>query len=87
MRQEFSILLWHPDLFRLMAWYGLEQKVDNLTERASVQQKEIKELMNAQNAGLVGTTFTPGILLTAVMALATVGPRQILLVRRTTLVH
>jgi AcrR family transcriptional regulator len=67
----FDFAMAHPDLFRLMAWYGLEQKVDNLTERASVQQKKIKELMNAQSAGLVGTTFTPGFLLTAIMALAT----------------
>ncbi|MBB6672439.1 hypothetical protein H7C19_17305 [Cohnella nanjingensis] len=61
----------HPDLFRLMAWYGLEQKAVNLTERASVQQKKINEVLNAQSAGLVGTTFTPGFLLTAIMALAT----------------
>ncbi|MFD0695460.1 TetR family transcriptional regulator [Paenibacillus sp. GCM10027628] len=67
----FDFAMAHPDIFRLMTWYGLEQKVVNLTERASVQQKKIKEVMNAQNAGLVGTTFTPGFLLTAIMALAT----------------
>lgn len=67
----FDFAISHPDLFRLMAWYGLEQKVVNLTERASVQQKKIKQLLNAQSAGLVGTTFTPGFLLTAIMALAT----------------
>jgi AcrR family transcriptional regulator len=67
----FDFAISHPELFRLMAWYGLEQRVVNLTERASVQQKKIKQLMNAQSAGQVGTTFTPGFLLTAIMALAT----------------
>ncbi|MDB5083430.1 MAG: TetR family transcriptional regulator, partial [Bacilli bacterium] len=61
----------HPDLFRLLAWYSLEQKVDSLTERASAHEKKIKAIMNAQSAGLVGTTFTPGFLLTVIMALAT----------------
>lgn len=67
----FDFAMAHPELFRLMAWYGLEQKNVHLTDRASVQQKKIKEVMNAQSAGLVGTTFTPGFLLTAIMALAT----------------
>lgn len=67
----FDFAISNPELFRLMAWYGLEQRDANLTERASVQQKKIKQLMDAQSAGQVGTTFTPGFLLTAVMALAT----------------
>lgn len=67
----FDFAMTHPDLYRLMAWYGLEQKVINLTERTAVQQRKIKEVMDAQSAGLVGTTFTPGFLLTAIMALAT----------------
>jgi AcrR family transcriptional regulator len=67
----FDFTMTHPDLFRLMAWYSLEQKVDSLTERASAQEKKIKAIMNAQSAAVVGTTFTPGFLLTAIMALAT----------------
>jgi AcrR family transcriptional regulator len=67
----FDFAMTNPELFRLMAWYGLEQNTVNLTERALVQQKKIKEVMNAQSSGLVGTTFTPGFLLTAIMALAT----------------
>jgi AcrR family transcriptional regulator len=67
----FDLAMSNPDLFRLMTWYGLEQEVVNLTERASVQQKKIKQLMHAQSTGQVGTTFTPGFLLTAIMALAT----------------
>ncbi|MDP4095212.1 TetR family transcriptional regulator [Paenibacillus sp. P96] len=67
----FDFAIANPDLYRLLAWYGLEQKNIHLTERASVQQKKIKEVTNAQNEGLIGTTFTPGFLLTAIMALAT----------------
>ncbi|AIY07108.1 TetR family transcriptional regulator [Paenibacillus polymyxa] len=61
----------NPELFRLMTWYGLEQNTVNLTEHALEKQKKIEEIMNAQNSGLVGTTFTPGFLLTAIMVLAT----------------
>ncbi|MFD2615915.1 TetR family transcriptional regulator [Terrilactibacillus laevilacticus] len=67
----FDFAMTHPDLMRLMAWYSLEQRVGTLTERATVQEKKIKEIMEAQNAGLVGTTFTPGFLMTTIMALAT----------------
>ncbi|MFC5449817.1 TetR/AcrR family transcriptional regulator [Paenibacillus aestuarii] len=67
----FDFAMSNPDLFRLMAWYALEQKAVNLTDRASVQQKKINQLMNAQSAGQVGMTFTPGFLLTAIMVLAT----------------
>ncbi|MDP4086243.1 MAG: hypothetical protein Q8934_16730 [Bacillota bacterium] len=60
----------HPKLFRLMTWYGLEQKVGNLNELASVHEKKLKEINNAQSSGLVGTTFTPEFLMTAIMSLA-----------------
>lgn len=67
----FDFAMTHPDLYRLMAWYTLEQKTIDLAERTAVQQKKIKEVMDAQRTGVVGTTFTPGFLLTATMALAT----------------
>jgi AcrR family transcriptional regulator len=67
----FDFAMANPELFRLMAWYGLEQNTVNLNERAQVQQKKIQEVMNAQSSGLIGTTFAPGFLLTAIMALAT----------------
>lgn len=67
----FDFAMTHPNLYRLLAWYGLEQKEINLAERAAVQQKKLREVLDAQGAGLVGKTFTPGFLLTAIMALAT----------------
>ncbi|WP_243239687.1 TetR family transcriptional regulator [Sulfobacillus harzensis] len=67
----FDWAMTHPDIVRLMTWYSLEQKVDHLTERASVRDKKLKAIMDAQNDGLIGMTFTPGFLMTAIMALAT----------------
>jgi AcrR family transcriptional regulator len=67
----FDFAMTHPKLFRLMAWNGLEQKVGNLTERASTQEKKLKEIKNAQSSGLIGNTFTPGFLMTFIMSLAT----------------
>lgn len=67
----FDWAMTHPDIVRLMTWYSLEHKVDDFTERSSVLDKKIKAIMDAQNAGLIGTTFTPGFLMTAIMALAT----------------
>lgn len=67
----FDWAMTHPHVVRLMTWYSLEQKADNITERTSVRDKKVKAIMDAQHDGLVGTTFTPGFLLTAIMALAT----------------
>lgn len=69
--QVFDYANAHPELFRLMAWYGLEQRSVNVTERANAQQKKIEQLLNAQSAGQVGTAFTPAFLMTAIMTLAT----------------
>jgi len=67
----FDWAMTHPDIVRLMTWYSLERKVDNLTERASVRDKKLKAIMDAQNDGYIETTFTPGFLMTSIMALAT----------------
>lgn len=67
----FDFAMTNPDLFRLLAWYSLEQKSGSVAERAAAQEKKRKELLNAQQAGLIGATFTPGFLLTAIMTLAT----------------
>lgn len=67
----FDYAMKNPELFRLMTWYGLEQHSVNLTEHALVKRNKIDEIMNAQSSGLVGTTFSPGFLLTAIMVLAT----------------
>ncbi|WP_419871378.1 TetR/AcrR family transcriptional regulator [Candidatus Pristimantibacillus sp. PTI5] len=67
----FDYAMANPELFRLMAWYGLEQNTVSLTEHSLEKQKKIEEVMNVQSSGMVGTTFTPGFLLTAIMVLAT----------------
>lgn len=69
--RAFDFAMAHPDLMRLMAWFGLEQKADAPAERNAARDIKIAELMKAQNAGQVGTAFPPGFLLTAILALAT----------------
>lgn len=67
----FDFAMAHPDLMRLLAWVGLEQKVDNPSERRTVRDEKVAALMKAQKAGQVGTAFPPGFLLIAIMSLAT----------------
>lgn len=67
----FDFAMAHPDLMRLMTWFGLEQKADSPAERGAALHRKVAALMTAQDAGRVGTAFPPGFLLTAIMALAT----------------
>lgn len=67
----FDFAMAHPDLMRLMAWFGLEQKADTPAERGTALEVKVAALKKAQNAGRVGTAFSPGFLLTAITALAT----------------
>ncbi len=67
----FDFAMAHPDLMRLMAWFGLEQKADSPAERGTALDAKVAALMKAQKAGQVGTAFSPVFLLTAITALAT----------------
>jgi AcrR family transcriptional regulator len=67
----FDFAMTHPELMRLMAWFGLEQQVASPAERGASRDSKIAELTTAQNAGQVGAAFSPGFLLTAIMTLAT----------------
>jgi AcrR family transcriptional regulator len=69
--QVFDFAMANPDLMRLLAWFGLEQKAYSLDERSAVRDVKIAEVVTAQKAGQVGTTFSPSFLLTSIMALAT----------------
>lgn len=67
----FDFAMTHPDLMRLMTWFSLEQRAESPAERGTVHDMKIAALMKAQGAGEVGSGFSPGFLLTAIMALAT----------------
>jgi AcrR family transcriptional regulator len=67
----FDFAMAHPDLVRLMAWFGLEQKADSLPERCAALDVKVAALMKAQKAGQVGTAFSPRFLLTTITAIAT----------------
>ena len=67
----FDYAMTHPDLMRLIAWFGLEHKVDSPAERSTSWSERLSALKKAQNAGTVGAEFPTSFLLTAVMSLAT----------------
>jgi AcrR family transcriptional regulator len=67
----FDFAMAHPDLYRLLAWFNLEQTGMSSAERSAVKTAKIDALKKAQKAGHVGTAFPPGFLLTAIMSIAT----------------
>jgi AcrR family transcriptional regulator len=67
----FDFAMAHPDLMRLMAWFGLEQKTESPAERGAALDVKLAALKRAQHAGRVGTAFPPSFLLISIMALAT----------------
>jgi AcrR family transcriptional regulator len=67
----FDFAMSHPDLYRLMTWFALEQKANSPAERGAARSAKIAALKKAQKAGQVGTAFSAGFLLTAILALAT----------------
>jgi len=67
----FDFAMAHPDLMRLMVWFGLEQQAASAAQRGTTRNAKIAALAAAQNAGQVGAVFPPGFLLTVIMTLAT----------------
>jgi len=67
----FDFAMANPDLMRLIAWAGLEQRTHGSAVRDTAQNAKIAALTGAQAAGTVATGFPPAFLLTAVMTLAT----------------
>jgi AcrR family transcriptional regulator len=69
--RAFDYAMAHPDLMRLIAWFGLEQKVDSPPERSANWDERVSALKKAQYAGKLGTAFPASFLLTSVMSLVT----------------
>lgn len=67
----FNFAMTNPDLIRLMTWSSLEQKTESPAERGTIHDQKVAALIQAQSAGQVNKTLSPGFLLTAIMALAT----------------
>lgn len=68
-RRLFDFVMEHPQLIRLLAWWGLEQKGDwPAGPRASVDAK-LEGLRKAQQDGWITEEFTPAFLLVTVIAL------------------
>ena len=67
----FDFAMAHPDLMRLMAWFGLEQNADSRAARGPSLAGKVAALIKAQKAGHVRTALPPRFLLTAITVLAT----------------
>jgi AcrR family transcriptional regulator len=67
----FDFAMAHPELMRLMAWFGLERNAQGLPYRSASFAGKSEALAKAQQDGKVGSTFSPGFLITAMMTLAT----------------
>ncbi len=61
----------NPDLLRLLAWFGLEQKVGSPAERSASARDKIAALAAVQAKGAVNAAFPPAFLLTVIMAIST----------------
>jgi AcrR family transcriptional regulator len=67
----FDFSLDRPDLFRLLAWSTLDQDAPALPERVTTHDVKVEKIRTAQETGLVGTEFSPPVLLAMIMAMAT----------------
>lgn len=61
----------NPDLMRLLAWFGLEQKVGSPAERSASAKDKVAALAIAQAEGTVSAAFPPAFLLTVIMSIST----------------
>jgi len=66
----FDYAMGHPDLVRLMAWYGLERNREEPEIPPESMSGKLAALAALQNDGLVGPAFTPAFLFTVITALA-----------------
>lgn len=66
---DFSMA--NPDLMRLLAWFGLEQKVGGPSERNASAADKVGALAAAQAEGTVSSAFPPAFLLTVIMTIST----------------
>ncbi len=67
----FDFAMANPDLYRLITWFALEQKTNSSVDRGAARKTKLTALAKAQKSGDVRTDFSPGFLLTAILALAT----------------
>jgi AcrR family transcriptional regulator len=69
--RTFDYVMKHPDLMRLMAWFGLEQHIGSSPERSASVDSKAATLAEAQLSGKLGDRFSPSFLIVAIMTMAT----------------
>jgi AcrR family transcriptional regulator len=67
----FDFAMAHPDLMRLITWFGLEQSVESPPERGPIWRERVESLRKARTTDTTGTAFPANFLMTAVMTLST----------------
>jgi len=66
----FDFSMNHPDLMRLLTWFGLEQREEWPVEPGANFDIKLKGIAKAQREGVIAEEFTPAFLLTFVIALS-----------------
>jgi AcrR family transcriptional regulator len=67
----FDFAMAHPDLMRLMTWFGLEREGLDISAKPPSLDGKVAAVMKAQKAGRVATAVPPRFLVNAITALAT----------------
>ncbi|MEU1628423.1 TetR family transcriptional regulator [Streptomyces sp. NPDC020096] len=68
--RAFDYALAHPDSMRLVGWFGLENRAGEPRARTAYMAEQKDRVAQAQADGKVSGAFTPGFLMTAILALA-----------------
>ena len=66
----FDFAMEHPDLMRLMAWFGLERQGAGLAERQATFTVKLRAMSKAQKDGIIRSDFTPAFILTVITTMA-----------------
>jgi AcrR family transcriptional regulator len=66
----FDFAMDHPDLMRLVMWWGLEQRKDWPLEEWVSLDMQLKEIAKVQRAGNVSKRYAPEFLLTLILTLS-----------------
>jgi AcrR family transcriptional regulator len=67
---SFDFLMDHPDLTRLLVWYGLEQRSNQPEQRHASFAHKLRAIAKEQRAGNLNREVPPAVLLSAITAIA-----------------
>ncbi|MEZ0091829.1 TetR/AcrR family transcriptional regulator [Streptacidiphilus sp. EB129] len=68
--RAFDYAMAHPEAMRLVGWFGLENRADEPKARTAYMAEQSQRIAQGQTDGKISGAFTPGFLMTTVLALA-----------------